>query len=105
MAPDAHDHILFEQIAHEFHPVKIVLFGSRARGTARDDSDMDLLVVMEHHGPAYETAARIRARLPASRAFDILVRRPADLEEAHQLGDPMIRRAIREGVVVYQAAA
>ena len=33
-------------IADEFEPERIVLFGSRARGDARPDSDVDLLVVM-----------------------------------------------------------
>lgn len=34
-------------IAAQFHPERIVLFGSRASGTARPESDVDLLVVLE----------------------------------------------------------
>src|SRR5262245_11604954 len=35
------------QVADRFHPEKIVLFGSRAYGSPHDDSDVDLLVIME----------------------------------------------------------
>ena len=35
-----------EQVVAEAAPLRVVLFGSRATGTARPDSDIDLLVVM-----------------------------------------------------------
>ena len=34
------------RIVEELHPVQIWLFGSRAKGTARPDSDWDLFVVL-----------------------------------------------------------
>ena len=37
------------QISDKFSPEKVVLFGSYARGTASDNSDVDLLVVMPHN--------------------------------------------------------
>ena len=37
---------MVERIADRFDPERILLFGSRARGDARDWSDVDLLVVM-----------------------------------------------------------
>ena len=33
------------KIVKEIHPERIILFGSRARGDARDDSDVDLMVI------------------------------------------------------------
>jgi predicted nucleotidyltransferase len=42
---------LLQQVTHQiverFHPERIVLFGSRAHGEARSDSDLDLFVKME----------------------------------------------------------
>ncbi|NLG35608.1 MAG: nucleotidyltransferase domain-containing protein, partial [Lentisphaerae bacterium] len=35
-----------DKIVRRFHPVRIVLFGSRARGDAHPDSDIDLFVEM-----------------------------------------------------------
>ncbi len=37
---------VIDRIVRKFHPVKIILFGSWARGSAREDSDLDLLVVL-----------------------------------------------------------
>ena len=37
---------IVERISRKFHPVQIILFGSWARGEAREDSDVDLLVVL-----------------------------------------------------------
>ena len=37
---------MVRRIAEGFRPDKIIVFGSRARGTAGPDSDVDFLVVM-----------------------------------------------------------
>lgn len=36
------------KVAAALDPMKVILFGSAARGEARQDSDIDLLVVMDH---------------------------------------------------------
>ena len=46
-----------DAIAREFHPEKIVLFGSYASGQPRPDSDVDLLVVMPFEGSPFRQAA------------------------------------------------
>jgi predicted nucleotidyltransferase len=47
-----------QALVREFHPRRVVLFGSHASGTARDDSDVDLLVTMDYQGNSLCTAAR-----------------------------------------------
>ena len=42
---------LSRRIATQFNPDRIILFGSRARGRAHADSDVDLLVVVRCNGP------------------------------------------------------
>ena len=52
-------------IVRDFHPLKVVLFGSYAYGTPSEESDVDLLVVMDI--PEAETrrmAVEIRRRIP-----------------------------------------
>jgi predicted nucleotidyltransferase len=44
------DHERLAALCRRFHVTKLELFGSRATGTARPDSDVDLLVTFE---PAY----------------------------------------------------
>ena len=55
-------HELARGIAREFHPERIVLFGSHAEGTAGPDSDVDLLVVMPFRGTALRKSVEILNR-------------------------------------------
>src|SRR5215213_7630430 len=47
-------------IAEQFHPHRILLFGSHAYGTPSSDSDVDFMVVMDTPVKPTEQAARIR---------------------------------------------
>jgi predicted nucleotidyltransferase len=47
-----------DRIVDNLHPEKIILFGSRANGTATPDSDIDLLVILNDEHPL----ARVRRR-------------------------------------------
>lgn len=60
------------RIRAQFAPVHIILFGSRARGESRADSDYDLLVVTA--GPCdWRLAGQIQAAMAGLRAsFDII---------------------------------
>ncbi len=42
-----------QRIAFEFRPQRIILFGSHARGTAGEHSDVDLLVIMRFEGTGF----------------------------------------------------
>jgi predicted nucleotidyltransferase len=64
------------EVARQFHPQRVVLFGSYASGKPHADSDVDLLVIMWHKGHAAVQAAEIRKRLRAGFALDLPVRSP-----------------------------
>ena len=53
---------LADKIVHEFHPEKIILFGSHARGDATTDSDVDLMVIIASDEHPSRTAAEITNR-------------------------------------------
>ena len=93
-------------IAEAFHPERIVLFGSRARGGAGvvAGADVDLLVLMEFEGSAIAAAGRIRAMLPADIAVDVVVRRPQEYRLRLDGGDPFAREVDATGIVLYSAA-
>lgn len=78
---------------------KLLLFGSLARGDARDHSDIDLIVVKD-------TPMRFLDRLDefyddAREAMDILVYTPQEFEEMKER--PFVKRALREGKMLYEA--
>jgi predicted nucleotidyltransferase len=65
-------------IGEEFHPDKVILFGSHAYGVPQKDSDVDLLVVMPTRD-GHAQAVRILWRLAAPFPLDLLVRTPKDV--------------------------
>lgn len=93
---------LAARIAAEFRPTKILLFGSHASGTPREDSDVDLLVVVDVDGPRYRLAGRIRASLTGNIPIDVVVRSPREF--ASPEGDLIIQEALQNGRVLYAAA-
>jgi len=77
----------------------VLLFGSLARGDARDHSDIDLIVVKE-------TEKRFLDRLDefyddAREAMDVLVYTPQEFEEMRER--PFVKRALKEGKILYEA--
>lgn len=42
---------LLNQVVAVFHPRRVILFGSRARGDTHQDSDYDLMVVVDDDAP------------------------------------------------------
>ena len=54
---------IVNKIVEGLHPEKVVLFGSYAAGSATDDSDLDLLVVMNSDKPSYKRSAAVRSLL------------------------------------------
>jgi uncharacterized protein len=90
------------RLIREFHPERIVLFGSQARGDAGKDSDVDLLVVMPEVGDARRLRIAMRVALhdlPVSK--DIFVTTPDRVQRYGDLVGTILRPALREGVTIY----
>ena len=93
---------LVRRIVAEADPLRIVLFGSRAKGAARTDSDFDLLVVMPEGTPCRQVAMRL---YPATRGLgvskDFLVATPSVLERHRNNRGLIYREILRTGREVY----
>lgn len=94
---------LCDQIAREFKPEKIILFGSHAYGKPQWDSDVDLLIIMRFKGRPHRQAVNIRSRIAAPMALDLLVRTPEEISKRVAMEDFFIREIIERGKVMYEA--
>ena len=92
------------QIAREFKPRKIILFGSYAYGKPSPDSDVDLLVIMPHKGRATDRAVEINSRLEHHFPIDVIVRSPRDVQKRLRWNDYFLREVTEKGVVLYESA-
>jgi uncharacterized protein len=88
-------------IAEEFHPDKIILFGSYAYGTPHEDSDVDLLVVMPARNQ-HSQSVRIRLRLAAPFPLDLLVRTPYQMKWRLEEGESFTTTILTKGKVLYE---
>jgi predicted nucleotidyltransferase len=89
------------QIAQQFHPDRIILFGSYAYGKPHKDSDVDILVVM----PAYDEinqAVRILRKTDPGFPTDLIVRTPHNLRWRLEEGDWFLRDLVAKGKVLYE---
>lgn len=94
-----------ERVVERFDPLKVVLFGSLARGEANYDSDIDLLVVFDHveWEEKRELAIQVRlAMLDVPAPIDISVTDPDEIERRGDMVGSILRPALREGEVLYE---
>ena len=103
MASEALVSIMVDRIVGRFRPLRVVLFGSQARGTATEWSDVDLLVVLPDVSDKRRAAIEFRRSLgdlPASK--DIVVSTPEEIEQRGHLVGSVLHAALRDGRVVYE---
>ena len=87
---------LADEIAAKFSPVKVILFGSRARGTARPDSDVDLLIVTDRPARS-DTSLKIRMAVDYDFGLDIVVCGRERLAKRVAAGDYFLIEATETG--------
>jgi uncharacterized protein len=93
-----------KQIAKQFHPNKIILFGSYAYGKPTEDSDVDILVIMPFKGRNPEKATEIWMATRPKFPIDIIVRKPEEMKKRLAKGDLFLREITEKGEVLHEAA-
>ena len=95
-------HKVTQRLVEQFEPMRIILFGSQARGTADDRSDVDLLVVCPVNGKKRDLmVAMDRALNGLGIARDVVVLTPEEFERDRHIPGTVARPAWLEGKVLY----
>lgn len=91
-----------QRIVEAFHPYKVILFGSYAYGTPHEDSDIDLLVIMDSEESMSKRMIQVRevAKIPFL-PMDILVYTPEEIEQRLKIGDFFFIEILEKGKVLY----
>jgi len=91
------------QLARAFDPERVILFGSYARGNPTEDSDVDLLIVMDHQKRKnVEQAVEIDVKMHRSFPLDLIVRTPSEVKRRLGQGDVFLQAVFQEGEVLYE---
>lgn len=93
---------LIKSIVEEVHPLRIILFGSAAKGKIDPNSDIDLLVVMPEGVHRRHIAQLLYRKICGIGVpFDIIVSTPVDLEKHKNNIGLIYKTILEEGKEVY----
>ena len=91
-----------DDIVREFAPLQVILFGSYAYGTPTEDSDVDLLVVMDIPKSEFtRKAIEIRQRISYRFALDLWVRSPEEIAYRVSYNDWFLREITEKGELLH----
>jgi predicted nucleotidyltransferase len=95
---------LRDRLVARLRPRMVWLFGSRARGDARPDSDFDLLVVLPDDLPerAYSYQAVAEPLIACGLAYDVVPCSWSEFVSDRKLVGSLVNCAVGEGRVLYQ---
>ena len=95
---------MVRKLAAEYAPEKVILYGSRAYGHARPDSDIDLLIIKdtsERLIDRWTTVRRILSDPKRTVPLETLVLTPDELQQRLEIGDQFIAQIVEKGTVLY----
>jgi len=81
--------------------LKVILFGSLARGTPTLSSDLDLLIVLDDKQDFLNRTASVYKRLKPRTGVDLLIYTPEEIKKMEN--NPFFRQSLAQGRVLYEA--
>jgi predicted nucleotidyltransferase len=97
---------IVERIVIAFDPVRIVLFGSQAKGQARWDSDVDLMIMLDSAESRRKTAIAVMHEVNGiPLAKDVVITTPDRIIDPTTIVGTIVKTAISEGVTLYEREA
>jgi len=103
--PDAPPELL-DRVVRYFNPRRVILFGSRARGEATADSDIDLLVILDDNAPPEHLTLQAghESRRGYNEPTDVIPVRQSVYERKARIVGTLAYEASLDGISVYERA-
>jgi predicted nucleotidyltransferase len=91
-----------DRLIRAFAPERVMLFGSYAKGSTQENSDVDLLVIAEIQGNPVHSMRRAR-QLTADcfPAVDVVIATPSDVAAAEVVKSPFLLSILGSGITLY----
>ena len=90
-----------DSLVKKYNPIKVLLFGSYAKGEATDLSDVDILVEIETYIPSIVLAKHMLDDFQPAFSVDLRVYRPDEIKERLLVRDEFLIQVFSEGLVKY----
>jgi predicted nucleotidyltransferase len=95
---------ILEQLIEIYKPRKVLLFGSLITGKIKNSTDIDLFIIKEDVPElGVDRIRELDSLIKYKLATDFIVYKPEEVEERLKLGDPFIKKILKEGKVIYEA--
>lgn len=95
---------MVDLIVEHFHPEKVILFGSYARGDENKNSDVDLMILLNQTPPEGKRSVPILRLLFEyfSEPIDVVVQTTTGFECWREILGSLAHRVVQEGIVLYE---
>jgi predicted nucleotidyltransferase len=94
---------LVRALREHYHPLRVILFGSYARGQAHAGSDLNLCLVVKEAGDWLERQVELLRRFdPPGVHLRPVIYTSAELERLAAEGQPFVREILEEGRVLHE---
>lgn len=81
---------------------QVILFGSYAKGEAREESDVDLMIIAESDLPRFKRSRDLyKLFRPYPFGMDLLVYTPQEIEKGKRSPASFVSSVLREGKILY----
>jgi predicted nucleotidyltransferase len=91
-----------QQLIKNYQPEKVILFGSRATGNFREDSDYDFLIIKETSTRRLNRREEALAGIERNEPTDVLILTPWEVQYLLERDSQFIKEIFETGKVIYE---
>lgn len=87
----------------EYHPEKIILFGSFASGRTHEGSDLDLVIIKDTAQRPIDRQVEVYGLVKPEVGIDLFIYTPQEFKDLETMGYSLVKEIVTQGKVLYEA--